>query len=250
MSSDLEKKNEGTDVYTILRYDIISLRLRPGTFFSIKDICEIYNVGRSPGREALIRLAQEGLVTFLPQRGTVISTLDLERIDDEHFIRKSIEENVMKDFAAVFSPSVILKLEDNLQEQRNCLKTKDTRQFFALDEQFHRVFYEEAGRKHCADVVDKECGNYKRMRLLSFLLEDNIMENAIEEHEAMVSALSAREDLERLLFWFNLHVDRIKAQERKLVKRFPDLFSRGGVQDRRENNDLRTDFLLSIRSRG
>lgn len=250
MNSESGKKSEGTDVYSVLREDIISLRLRPGTFFSIKDICETYQVGRSPGREALIRLSQEGLVTFLPQRGTMISTLDLDRIDDERFIRKSIEEKVMEEFAAVFSPSVILQMEECIQEQKECLKTKDVRRFFTSDDKFHHIFYEETGREHCAAVVEKECGNYKRMRLLSLMLEDQAMASAMEEHEAIISTLSAREDLERLLFWFDLHLDRIKTQERKLVKRFPDLFSAAVLQEKRENKDLSRDFLLSIRSRG
>lgn len=250
MSSEVEKKNEGTDVYSILRDDIICLRLRPGTFFSIKDICEIYGVGRSPGRDALIRLAQEGLVTFLPQRGTMISTLDLERIDNERFIRRSIEENIMRDFVAIFSPSVILELEECIRDQKECLKEKDARRFFALDDQFHRVFYKETDRLYCADVVEKECGNYKRLRLLSLMVEEKAMSNAVEEHEAMVSTLSARESLDRLMFWFSLHLDRIQTQERTIVKRFPELFSNGTVQDRRDNSDLRKDFLLSIRSRG
>ena len=98
MSSEVEKKNEGTDVYSILRDDIICLRLRPGTFFSIKDICEIYGVGRSPGRDALIRLAQEGLVTFLPQRGTMISTLDLERIEPSNPL---LVNAFLKDFVTI-----------------------------------------------------------------------------------------------------------------------------------------------------
>ena len=44
--------------------------------------------------------------------------------------------------------------------------------------------------------------------------------------------------------------NRIQTQERTIVKRFPELFSNGTVQDRRDNSDLRKDFLLSIRSRG
>ena len=72
------------------------------------------------------------------------------------------------------------------------------------------------------------------------------MSNAVEEHEAMVSTLSARENLDRLMFWFSLHLDRIQTQERTIVKRFPELFSNGTVQDRRDNSDLRKDFLLSI----
>lgn len=249
MNAEPEKKGDGYDVYAVLRDDIVSLRLKPGTFFSIKDLCESYNVGRSPGREALIRLAQEGLITFLPQRGTMISTLDLERIDNERFIRKSIEEQVMRDFIAVFSPTVILQLEESIRIQKECFKEGDIRGYFSADEQFHRVFYKEAGREYCCGVVEKECGNYNRLRLLSLRLDKGIMAAAIEEHEAMVSAVSTR-DLDKLMFWFPLHLDRIKTQERRLLRAFPDLFSDGSGQDKRDNPDLKRDFLIDIRSRG
>ena len=92
MSSETVKKQEGHDIYTVLRDDIMGLRLKPGIIFSIKDICELYESGRTPVRDALIRLEQEGMITFLPQRGTMISRLDLRRIDNERFIRRSIEE--------------------------------------------------------------------------------------------------------------------------------------------------------------
>ena len=107
----------------------MGLRLKPGIIFSIKDICELYESGRTPVRDALIRLEQEGMITFLPQRGTMISRLDLRRIDNERFIRRSIEENVMRDFVAAFSPTVILRLEDQIQKQQECMRAGDVRGF-------------------------------------------------------------------------------------------------------------------------
>ena len=58
MSTELTKKRDGNDFYSLLRDDIISLKLRPGVLFSTRELCEIYQVGRSPAREALIRLEQ------------------------------------------------------------------------------------------------------------------------------------------------------------------------------------------------
>ena len=249
MNDDALKKADGYDVYSVLRDDIINLRLRPGTFFSIRDICEVYQVGRSPGREALIRLEQEGLITFLPQRGTMVSKLDLERINNEWYIRKSIEENVMRDFVAVYSPTVILRLEESIQEQKDLEQKQDLRGFLDEDDRFHNIFYEEAGRLYCSSVIDKECSNYRRMRLLVQMLDSGIMTGTIEEHEQIVSAVSTR-DIEKVMFWFSLHVDRIQSQERKIVKRFSDLFINTQDSDRRDNHDLQSDFLVSIRAKG
>ncbi len=56
--------NDG-EVYPVLRRAIVELYLQPGTVLSIKDICQHVEMGRSPVRDALIRLDQEGLVTLL-----------------------------------------------------------------------------------------------------------------------------------------------------------------------------------------
>lgn len=252
MSTDNFEKNEDYNIYSVLREDIVSLRLKPGTFFSIRDICEIYQVGRSPGRDALIRLEQEGLITFLPQRGTMVSKLNLTRIENERFIRKAIEGMVLEDFIGLFSPTVILRLENGILEQKEYRRKRDVRGFFEADEKFHDIFFQETQREHCSEVIAKECGNYKRMRLLTLMLDESIIENAIKEHEAMISAISTR-DLNRLMNCFSLHLSRIMPQARRLLKEFPDLFDheeQDGGQKRKESSGLQSDFLLSIRSRG
>lgn len=243
---------EETNIYSVLRNDIVKLRLKPGMFFNIKDICNLYDVGRSPGREALLQLEQEELITVLPHRGSIVSRLDLDRIDNERFIHRSIEENILRDFIGMFSPSVILRMENCIMEQKEQYRVKDVRQFFHADEEFHALFYSEIFRDYCLSVVEKECSNYKRMRLLVLMADDNFMKNSIEEHESMVGAVSTR-NLDKLMFWSSLHTDRYKARERWLLKCFPDLFTqpREDVGEMRKSpSDLTSDFLLSIRSRG
>ena len=83
------------EVYSVLRKAIVELYLQPGVILSMKDICEHLSIGRSPVRDALIRLDQEGLVTLLPQKGTMISQIDSWRVEQERFLRISVEEEVM-----------------------------------------------------------------------------------------------------------------------------------------------------------
>ena len=159
----------------------------------------------------------------------------------------------MRDFVAAFSPTVILRLEDQIQKQQECIRAGDVRGFFASDENFHSLFYKEINRMYCWDVIQKECCNYKRMRLLTLMLTDtdNAMVSVLEDHEAIVSAVSVR-DLDKVLYWSGMHLDRIRAQEHKLLKQFPDLFEEGTVQeqDKKGGGELAGDFLVSIRSRG
>ena len=249
MSTELTKKRDGNDFYSLLRDDIISLKLRPGVLFSTRELCEIYQVGRSPAREALIRLEQEGLITFLPQQGTMISLLDLKRIDNERYIRRSVEENIMKDFVGMFSPTIILRLEDMVQEQRAMMKKQDIRYFIDADDDFHHVFFKEIGREHCYRVIDKECCNYRRMRLLVQMVEPGMMAKTIDEHGALLSAVSVR-DVDKVMSLFYLHLGQIKNQERKIIKRFSELFTESSDTGRKENHDLKADFLVALRGQG
>lgn len=69
------------------------------------------------------------MITFLPQRGTMVSKLNLTRIENERFIRKAIEGKVLEDFIGLFLPAVILRLENNILEQKEYYRTQDVRGF-------------------------------------------------------------------------------------------------------------------------
>lgn len=61
-----DSRNSEDNIYDVLRTDILNLKLRPGMIFSIRDISEAYQVGRTPVRDALISLSKEGLIPFFP----------------------------------------------------------------------------------------------------------------------------------------------------------------------------------------
>jgi DNA-binding GntR family transcriptional regulator len=215
--------NDG-EVYPVLRRAIVELYLQPGTVLSIKDICQHFEMGRSPVRDALIRLDQEGLVTLLPQRGTMISQIDLSRVEQERFLRLSVEEEVMKLFMACHTPSDITLLHEVLRQQQELCGQKnfDTRRFLWLDDEFHQVFYTVADKLFCLQAIQNVGGHYRRMRLLTCNASTSV-EEILRQHSALITALQVR-DTELMCNIFHSHLRKLDREERLLLKKYPYLF--------------------------
>ena len=75
------------NVYRVIRENITSLQLAPGTTVSTQELAAKLQVSRTPVREAFIRLQKEDLVEITPQKGTMVSRIDLTRAEKERFIR-------------------------------------------------------------------------------------------------------------------------------------------------------------------
>lgn len=238
------KETPVEDAYTILRKEIIELRLRPGTFVSIKNLCEHFRISRSPMRDALLRLNEEGLVTLLPQRGTIISKIDLKRVEEERFLRVSVEREVMGLYMTNPTPEDIAKLEASLAQQRESIAAEDFRRFITADDDFHDVFYGTTGKPFCAEVIRKASGHYNRVRLLS-CIDMDITDNILQQHCEMIAAMKSK-DAQKMLAVFSHHLSKIDVEEHMLSRKYPDLFLREGAEDR-ENDTLEADFLQTLR---
>lgn len=210
------------ELYPVLRRAIVELYLQPGAIMSIKDICEHFQIGRSPVRDALMRLDQEGLVTLLPQRGTMISQIDLARVEQARFLRLAVEEEVMKLFMACHTPSDITLLHEGLRLQQEICDQKDVdiRRFLWLDEEFHQIFYTVTDKLLCLQAIQNMGGHYRRMRLLTC---STSQQEILHQHSALITALQAR-DTELMCNVFHFHLRKLDREERLVLKNYPHLF--------------------------
>ncbi|HWR42957.1 GntR family transcriptional regulator [Sporomusa sp.] len=240
--------NEG-EVYPVLRRAIVGLYLQPGAVLSIKDICEHFEMGRSPVRDALMRLDQEGLVTLLPQRGTMISRIDYSRVEQERFLRLAVEEEVMKLFMACHTPSDITLLHEALRQQQELCDQKelDTRRFLWLDDEFHQVFYTVADKLFCLQAIQNVGGHYRRMRLLT-CGDRTSMQEILRQHSALLTALQAR-DTELMCNIFHYHLRRLDREERLVVKKYPYLFN-SGTNHESPSPLWKADYLQTLKTKG
>lgn len=239
--------NDG-EVYPVLRRAIVELYLQPGAILSIKDICEHFEIGRSPVRDALIRLEQEGLVTLLPQRGTMISQIDPLRIEQERFLRLSVEEEVMKLFMACHTPSDISLLNEALRRQQELIGSHvDIREFLVRDDQFHEVFYTVVDKLFCWRAIQNVWGHYRRMRLLTCGDGMNLQE-ILHQHNALIAALQAR-DTDQMCYIFHFHLRKLDREELILLKKYPYLFK--GSKDHESTSPLwKVDYLQTLKTEG
>jgi DNA-binding GntR family transcriptional regulator len=222
-------------VYVSLRKSILNLNLVPGTAISEKEISLKYEVSRTPVRGAFIHLFKEGLVKVIPQRETLVSLIDLNRVEQELFLRESLEMAVLKPFINRHQPEHIVKLEKIIEAQATAFDRNEYINFMNFDDQYHQVFFEVAGHKLGWEVLESMCGHYYRVRLLAVWL-NGIAQNIVSQHVELLSAIK-KKDLRESRLKLSRHLHKLHTEEKMLREKFPDYFASA-----RENDDFEVDF--------
>ncbi|MTI62053.1 MAG: GntR family transcriptional regulator [Firmicutes bacterium] len=214
--------NIGDNVYYTLRKNILSLNLKPGEALSIKDISEKLNVSRSPVRDALIKLEKEGLVNIIPQKGTIVSKIDLKRVAEERFLRESLEENTIKLFVSVCKESDIQILRHCIEMQQQSIKDNDYMSFLKYDDNFHSVFFKSTDKNMCWEIIQSMSGHYKRIRLMS-LWDKKILSNVVVQHLEVIEKI-CNNNLEGVVDIIKKHLSKIFVEETELINKYPEFF--------------------------
>lgn len=169
-----------------LREQIIRNDLKPGDRISEAEIASICAVSRQPVREAFIKLAEQGLLSVLPQRGTVISKIAYTAVLDARFLREAIEA----DFVAILANAPDAGLIQNLRAQiaaHRALGHEDPVGFTQQDEAFHRTLAEGAGKGGAWKLLEGLKSQMDRVRFLS--LGRFPMAKLIDQHEFVVDCI-------------------------------------------------------------
>lgn len=209
-------------VYEFLKENIISFKLKPGNKISENEISELLNVSRTPVREAFIKLSKEDLVYVLPQRGTYISYIDLEQVEEARFIRESLEKAVIELAAKEFPEDALIELEKNLDLQKSKIKNKEYSKFLELDEEFHKTIFIACNKARTWSVIQEVNSQYKRIRLLSFIANINWDKN-IEQHEEILQAIKDKNS-EKARYIMSKHLKKLLIEQVELKKKYPNYF--------------------------
>ena len=89
-------ENNKQYIYRILKENIMNLVLPPGEAISEIEISEALNVSRTPVREAIVRLSEEKLIQVFPQKGSIVSKINLNLVEEAVFLRKICERQLFK----------------------------------------------------------------------------------------------------------------------------------------------------------
>ncbi|WP_317635775.1 GntR family transcriptional regulator [Xylocopilactobacillus apicola] len=210
--------------YTTILQKIINTTYQPGQKLSEKDLIQELQIGRTPVREAILRLRQNGLVEAIPQSGTYITKIDIEVAENARFIRESIETQVIKEAAAMNNELEFVRLNAIITNQKSFMKKKQFENFFKEDEAFHQAFYQMTGKEQAWDWLQTINMQLNRFRMLR-LKADNLPWDALtNEHEKILAAVKKHEAEEAVQLVKN-HLHLMLGEKEALINRFPEFFT-------------------------
>lgn len=226
MDLEIEDQKDGVHlgeyIYQTIKENIVNLNIKPGNRISEKEISNLLNVSRTPVREAFIKLSKEGLLYVLPQRGTYISYIDLEKVEETRFIRESLERSVIKLAAENFPSELLTKLEKNLKKQTEYIKEKEYAKCLELDEEFHKTIFLGCNKVRVWSLIEQINAQYKRIRLLSFFVDIN-WNKAIKQHEEIIRAIKEK-NMVKADNIITIHLEKLVFEQIELKEKYSEYF--------------------------
>lgn len=186
--SGLDKTTLTDRVYDSLREDILANRLPPGTPLQEASIARALDVSRGPVREALRKLAAEGLVSLRPRRGAVVSSLTPEEFLDAYRVREALEVLAIRLATPRIEPDDLAHLESLHQAMLKAAKQEDVEAFFRANAEFHALFVDRSGNLTLQDIYYPLMDQMRRYRLRSVTLRGGL-KRSCDEHEEILGAI-------------------------------------------------------------
>lgn len=211
-----------TSILGILRQDILSMRLRPGEALPEKVLTLRFGVSRTPVREALIRLSEEGLVDVLPQSGTYVALIPIGSLPEAVVIRQALEGAAVGLAAERAGPSHLAALASLIARHEDMAGRDDRDGFHAADESFHETMAEAAGHPGLWRLAQQAKIQIDRCRRLTLPVPGR-MRHVIAEHRTILDAVQRR-DKSAAEAAMRLHLSAILPDAHALCTQFPDYF--------------------------
>jgi DNA-binding GntR family transcriptional regulator len=211
-------------IYRVLRRDVVTLRLKPGMRLSENELAARFGTSRAPVREALIRLADEGLIDVRPQRGSFVSRISLRAMEQARLVREALEVVIIRRAAEARLPKSALKAcEAAIAAQIEA--RDDPERFISADDEFHRAFAEAASLGGIWSIIEREKVQFDRVRILS-LPRVTPVDVLIAQHRAILKAVLDG-DPDQAEQAIRAHLSEVLRIADDLAIRHPDLIETG-----------------------
>lgn len=209
-------------IHARLRHELVTMKLPPTTRLSENELALRFGTSRAPVREALIRLADEGFLDILPQRGSFVSRISLGAMRRARFVREAIEVAVVRQAATDgLPPNVRAELDRVIEAQIDARANPE--KFTLADDAFHRNLVEGIGIAQLWGVLDREKAQFDRIRFLS-LPNTTPVDVLVKQHNAILSAIDKR-DPDAAEHAMHIHMSEVLKIARTLASKYPDLIA-------------------------
>ena len=186
-------RGSGTQsVYLSLRQEILSMALEPGSPLDEVRLSERFGMSRTPVREALLRLSADGLVTTLPNRNTIVATIDFAELPT-YFDALTLMYRVTTRAAAARGANTAMGDIRNFQTQfTQAVEAQDAFAMIEANREFHVAIAELGGNPYYTSFFARLLDEGRRiLRLYYSTFDDRLPRQYVEEHEQMIAVIEA-----------------------------------------------------------
>jgi DNA-binding GntR family transcriptional regulator len=205
LARPLDSRTLWEQVRDRLREDILAGRLEPGTELSEVALARDLGVSRGPLREALGRIASEGLVTITPRRGAVVTQLSRQEFIDAYQVREALETLAVRLAVPLMSDAEIAHLRELCELMARAARDEEVRLFFDTNNRFHEALVRGSRNRKLHEIHRVLVGQMVPYLPRSLELRGNLQQS-VEEHEAILAAIDAR-DAERAAQLLAEHIE-------------------------------------------
>ncbi len=213
-------RGSGTQsVYATLRQEILAMTLSPGSPLDEVRLSERFGMSRTPIREALLRLSAEGLVTTLPNRNTIVATIEFATLPTYFDALTLMYRVTTRGAAQSRNAGAMDAVRIRQKEFADAVEARDAYAMIEANREFHVAIAEMAENSYYTAFFARLLDEGRRiLRLYYSTFDDRLPRQYVDEHEEMIAAIAAG-DVERADHLAITHAAQIVRQIQEYVAR-------------------------------
>ena len=178
-------------VFDQIREDILACRLKPGSLIQEKDLATRYSVSKSPVRDALLRLQEQGLIEVIPRKGYRILPISMGDARELYEIRLLLEKTCIKRVVNIATTEDL----NTLNRFRSADENGGLAKWVTYNRDFHRAIANLSGNTRLTKMTHDVIDQFDRLTFTGVFTEqsDVLSEQLVDEHCNIIDAIQARD---------------------------------------------------------
>lgn len=203
-------------VFQTLRAAILKGELKPGERLMELQLAAKLGVSRTPIREAIRMLEQEGLAVTIPRKGAEVAKMTEKDMEDVLLIRCSLEDLAVRLSCDKITAAELQELRIAMEDFEKKTKSDNVVEIAKADVTFHDILYKAADNPKLLLLLNNLREQMYRYRV-EYLKDKNIYGRLIEEHRQMYDAIMSK-DKERVADYVEKHLHNQAEAVKKLIR--------------------------------
>ena len=177
-------------IYQILKKEICDGNFPPGQWLQEKELAEKLNVSRSPVREALKQLVDEGLAIEYPNKGVFVKEFTVKDIEEIYEVRILLESYAIKNSVKTITTSNIRELMEILHKLTKEYEKSDLASYIETDTQLHQYIITLGGNSIVSDIYKRIYSQSQQFRIYSLTTKRRFDDSVIEHKQVVENICS------------------------------------------------------------